>query len=201
MGKLLNKQERIFVDSYLLTMNAAHAAKAAKYADSTADKKAPLWVGKSRGKCPKAKQHVWDAVKAALKARSDETKIDAAYVLQRHKEIDQLDILDIVTEDLSGVRPLSEWPKAWRISINAIDIADLFDHSNGGKELSGLIKKIKWPDKVKNLELLGKHTDVNAYKETVNHTGEMTHNIMPVPSCISVEDWEKQAQENQKDTQ
>ncbi|MFW8217264.1 terminase small subunit, partial [Klebsiella pneumoniae] len=28
-----------------------------------------------------------------------------------------------------------------------------------------ILKKIKWPDKVKNLELIGKHVDVNAFKE------------------------------------
>ncbi|STU63700.1 Uncharacterised protein [Klebsiella pneumoniae subsp. ozaenae] len=27
-----------------------------------------------------------------------------------------------------------------------------------------ILKKIKWPDKVKNLELIGKHVDVNAFK-------------------------------------
>ncbi len=28
-----------------------------------------------------------------------------------------------------------------------------------------ILKKIKWPDKVKNLELIGKHVDVMAFKE------------------------------------
>jgi phage terminase small subunit len=30
---------------------------------------------------------------------------------------------------------------------------------------AALLKKIKWPDKVKNLELLGKHISVQAFKE------------------------------------
>jgi hypothetical protein len=30
-------------------------------------------------------------------------------------------------------------------------------------------KKIKWPDKVKNLELLGKHIAVGAFKEKIEH--------------------------------
>ena len=32
-----------------------------------------------------------------------------------------------------------------------------------------MLKKIKWPDKVKNLELLGKHVDVNAFKTVVEN--------------------------------
>ncbi|CCK05649.1 Phage terminase small subunit [Cronobacter sakazakii 696] len=39
---------------------------------------------------------------------------------------------------------------------------------------SALLKKIKWPDKVKNLELLGKHISVMAFKEQAahEHTGK-----------------------------
>ena len=50
---------------------------------------------------------------------------------------------------------------------------------------AALLKKIKWPDKVKNLELLGKHIDVNAFKETVDHKssdGTMT----PQPTIIQL---------------
>lgn len=34
---------------------------------------------------------------------------------------------------------------------------------------AALLKKIKWPDKVKNLELLGKHVSVQAFKEQSSH--------------------------------
>ena len=37
-----------------------------------------------------------------------------------------------------------------------------------------MLKKIKWPDKLKNLELLGKHVNVQAFKEQVAHSGELT---------------------------
>ncbi len=39
---------------------------------------------------------------------------------------------------------------------------------------STLQKKIKWPDKVKNLELIGKHVDVNAFKERPEVSGTVT---------------------------
>ncbi|MFB5673255.1 hypothetical protein ACE41V_25520, partial [Shigella sonnei] len=32
---------------------------------------------------------------------------------------------------------------------------------------AALLKKIKWPDKVKNLELLGRHVSVQAFKDNV----------------------------------
>lgn len=34
-------------------------------------------------------------------------------------------------------------------------------------DAAGLLKKIKWPDKIKNLELLGKHVTVQAFREQV----------------------------------
>ena len=30
-----------------------------------------------------------------------------------------------------------------------------------------ILKKVKWPDKVKNVELIGKHIDVQAFREQV----------------------------------
>ncbi|ELG2996112.1 terminase small subunit, partial [Salmonella enterica subsp. enterica serovar Muenchen] len=37
-----------------------------------------------------------------------------------------------------------------------------------------ILKKIKWPDKVKNLELIGKHVDVNAFKKRLEVSGTVT---------------------------
>lgn len=88
-------------------------------------------------------------------------QIDAGYVLRRFKEIDELDILDILKEDLSAFRPLNEWPKVWRTSISGVDMKRII--SGGDAPIEMLIEKIKWPDKLKNLELLGKHISVNAF--------------------------------------
>jgi phage terminase small subunit len=44
---------------------------------------------------------------------------------------------------------------------------------------AALLKKIKWPDKVKNLELLGKHVTVQAFKENIKseHAGSIGLNL------------------------
>jgi phage terminase small subunit len=112
---------------------------------------------------------------AQLQAQKDaiakeEFGIDAKYVLQRLHDIDQLDILDIMSDDLSGFKKLSEWPKVWRISINALDIKRL---AAGDTDIETVMEKVKWPDKTKNLEMIGKHININAFKEVVEHTGEV----------------------------
>ena len=101
---------------------------------------------------------------------AEETKIDAAYVLKRLYEIDNMDMLDIMNDD-GSIKPLREWPKVWRTSLSGFEVAEMFEaQANGNqKDLVGLMKKIKWPDTTKNLELLGKHKAVNAFKEVIEH--------------------------------
>ena len=127
------------------------------------------------------------------KVAKEEFEIDAKWVLGELKAIHELDILDIMSEDLKSFRALSEWPKIWRTSISGIDIMAI---SNGEDDMEQTIKKIKWPDKVKNLEMIGKHVNVKAWDKEEQQT-TVTNNIMPVPVADSVESWEEMAKEQQ----
>ncbi|QPT15221.1 terminase small subunit [Serratia rubidaea] len=102
-----------------------------------------------------------------MKHRNKRTKIGADYVLKRLVEIDELDLTDIMNDDLT-LKPLSEWPKAWRQFMTGVKVAELFEGQGDDKQMIGVLKSIKWPDKVKNLELIGKHVDVQAFKERVD---------------------------------
>ncbi|WP_447872006.1 terminase small subunit [Serratia fonticola] len=162
---LTDKQE-MFCREYLIDLNATQAAIRAGYSEKTANRIAAQLL---------SKLDIQNRI-AELKAqRNEQVNIDAAYVLRRLVEIDQMDVLDIVRDDLS-LKPVSEWPMSWRRYISGFDLAEMFENTgeDGGKELAGIMKKIKWPDKVKNLELLGKHVAVMAFKEqaTLVHTGK-----------------------------
>ncbi|AVE51987.1 terminase small subunit [Serratia marcescens] len=102
-----------------------------------------------------------------MKHRNKRTKVGADYVLKRLVEIDELDLADIMNDDLT-LKPLSEWPKAWRQFLTGVKVAELFEGQGDDKQMIGVLKSIKWPDKVKNLELIGKHVDVQAFKERVD---------------------------------
>lgn len=104
--------------------------------------------------------------------RNKRTRVSADYVLLRLVEIDQMDVIDILNDD-GGLKPISQWPKIWRTTLSGLDISTTitnFDETT----LENMLKKIKWPDKVKNLELIGKHVDVNAFKERVEVSGTVT---------------------------
>ena len=127
-------------------------------------------------------------VKAAESANTD-----AKWLLERLREVDDLDILDIMTDDLSGFKSLKEWPKVWRTNISGIDISTMM----GNDDIETVIKKIKWPDKVKNRELIGRHVNVKAWdKEEKAVT--VVSNIMPVPTAGSTEEWEEAAKAQQE---
>lgn len=159
---LTAKQQRFIVE-YLIDLNAAQAAIRAGYAVKGAKDQAYQLM---------QRPEVVAAIKSAMEARNQRTQVDADYVLNRLTEIDQMDLLDILDDDMS-IKPLSKWPKVWRQSLSGFDIAEMFEGVGKERDLVGLMKKIKWPDKVKNLELLGKHVNVNAFRENVNHSGSI----------------------------
>lgn len=108
--------------------------------------------------------HVKAYYEQQLAARSARTGIDADYVLNRLREIDELDVLDILDHE-GALKPVRDWPQAWRRSISGVDVSTIVSG-----EIETVLKKIKWPDKLKNLELIGKHVGVRAFAEQLEIT-------------------------------
>lgn len=154
MKQLTPKQE-LFCREYLKDLNATQAAIRAGYSEKTARK-----IGSENLTKPDVAERI-----AELKGeRCEEVGIDAAYVLRRLVEIDQMDVLDILLSN-GELKPIKDWPKTWRTTLSGIDVTEM------AGDVPGFLKKIKWPDKVKNLELLGKHVDVQAFKERTEISG------------------------------
>lgn len=163
MAKLTDKQE-LFAREYLKDLNATQAAIRAGYSEKTA---------RATGCENLTKPDIAERIIQLKDARNEEVGVDAAYVLRRLVEIDQMDVLDIMKDDMS-LKPVSDWPASWRRYLSGVDVAEMFEGRGDDREMVGILKKIKWPDKVKNLELLGKHVTVQAFKEQVSneHTGK-----------------------------
>jgi phage terminase small subunit len=150
MAKLTDKQE-LFAREFIVDLNATQAAIRAGYSEKSS---------RNQGARMMANDDILTRI-AALKAdRNEEVGIDAAYVLRRLVEIDQMDVLDILLAN-GELKPIKDWPKTWRTTLSGMDVTEM------AGDAAGLLKKIKWPDKVKNLELLGKHVDVQAFKENI----------------------------------
>lgn len=181
MSKLTDKQER-FCQEYIKDLNATQAAIRAGYSEKTARQ-----IGTENLAKP-ATAHRITELKVA---RIDEIKIDSKWVLQQMKDIHELDVLDIL-DNTGNFKSIKKWPKLWRQYISGLDIQEMM---SGDTE--SVVRKIKWPDKVKNLEMIGRHVDVSAWDKD-KETSTIVNNIMPVPVADSVEDWEAAAKKNQE---
>lgn len=103
---------------------------------------------------------------------AEDAQIDASYVLKRLIEIDQMDFADILNADHS-FKDITEWPKVWRQYLSGIDLAEIWEGSGDDRRTVGMLKKIKWPDKVRNLEMLGKHVDIQAFLDKKELTANL----------------------------
>jgi len=153
MASLKDERQIKFVEEYIKSLNATDAAIKAGYSEKTA---------RSQGSRLLTNVDIQKAIQQAKAEREERTKIDADYVLKRLVEIDQMDVLDIMDDD-GNVKPLRDWPKIWRQYISNIETISVDDGE-------GWLKKIKWPDKVKNLELLGKHLGMFVEQKKVDVT-------------------------------
>lgn len=150
MAKLTDKQE-LFAREFIKDLNATQAAIRAGYSVKTAQEQSSRLLSNVM---------VQSRIGELKADRNEQVGVDAAYVLRRLVEIDQMDVLDILLAN-GELKPIKDWPKTWRTTLSGMDVSEM------AGDAAGLLKKIKWPDKVKNLELLGKHVDVQAFKESI----------------------------------
>ncbi|EMT0161867.1 terminase small subunit [Pseudomonas aeruginosa] len=143
----LTKKQRLFVDEYLIDLNATQAAIRAGYSTRRATE-----IGYQLLQRPEVAQ----AIQAAMAERSKRTEVEADYVIRRLREIDEMDVLDILEDD-GSFRSIRDWPRAWRQFVSGIEIAELFEGRGDDRRIAGVLRKVKWPDKLRNLELLSRH--------------------------------------------
>lgn len=150
-GKLNTKQE-LFCREYIVDLNATQAAIRTGYSEKTANRIASQLL---------SKLDIQEFIAKLMKERNKKVEINSDWVLKQLKDIHELDVIDIV-DDAGNLLPITKWSKPWRMYISGMDVQEL----NVG-DVAAVVKKIKWPDKVKNLELIGRHTVVQAWNEKV----------------------------------
>lgn len=153
--KLTVKQKR-FVAEYLIDGNGTRAAIRAGYSAKTAGAIATENLTKPLIKA---------AVDAAAAERTKRAQIDADWVLRRLSEEANADLADLYTAE-NALKPIHEWPVIWRKGLIAgIDTAHEYEMVDGKKESIGTVVKLKVSDRIRRLELIGKHVAVSAFLE------------------------------------
>jgi phage terminase small subunit len=140
---LTPKQKR-FVAEYLVDLNATAAARRAGYSAKTADRIGPELLGKT---C------VSEAIQQAIREREKRTEITQDMVLRETAKLAFFDIRKMFDKD---GKPL-DIPKLDADTAAALVGLDVQDVADNDGDYVGFVKKYKMADKLKALELLGKH--------------------------------------------
>lgn len=158
MSELEPKQER-FCREYLIDLNATQAAIRAGYSEHTAQEQGSRLLSNA-----KVKEFI-DKLKEKRNARLD---IKADDVLREVARLAMVDITEAF-DDEGNLKPIKQIPEDVRRAISGIEVEDLFEGHGSDRERIGTLRKAKFWDKVKTLELLGKH--LKLFKDQLEITG------------------------------
>lgn len=147
-------KETAFIQCYLKRedMNATQAAIEAGYAASSAKQTASHLLKRPR---------VAARIQRAMEERAREAKIDAAWLLRRLAAESEADMADIFNDD-GTVKAVKDMPEIWRKGlVMGFEVEEI----NVEGVTIGTVKKVKLSDRLRRLELIGKHVDVSAFEE------------------------------------
>lgn len=142
MGNLTPKQER-FVQEYIVDLNASAACLRAGYRSKNPD---------VDGYNLLVKPSISSAIQTHIKEREKRTEVTADMVVQQLYKIAYCDITRFVTWGADGIdiKPSGE--------VDGTIIAEVSDDITDYGSHKRTKKKLKLPDRMKALELLGRHT-------------------------------------------
>lgn len=149
MAKLTRMQER-FALEYAKCLNASEAARRAGSRAERANQAGLEFLSN-----PDVKALVDELIAQHM----EERKIDADWILDRLKQESEADVSDLY-DDHGALLPVHEWPLIWRQGL-------VHGIETSVSEDGVAVVKVRLSDRVKRLEMLGKHIKVNAFSEKV----------------------------------
>jgi phage terminase small subunit len=159
-SKNITEKQRVFVDEYLIDLNATQAAVRAGYSVQTANKIGSQLLGKTR---------LQSAIAAAQAQRAERTAIAADRVLLELQRIAFFDIRRILNGD-GSIKAVDEWDDAAVAAVSSFEVFEEFEGRGDGRKQTGITKKLKLHSKVTALINLGQH--LGLFKTKVELTGK-----------------------------
>lgn len=151
MAKLTEKQQR-FVDEYLIDLNATQAAIRAGYSVKNADKIGSELLGKTR---------VAEAISEKMAERSKRTGVNQDRVVLELAKIAFVNAADVIDPGNATIKESASTDDT--AAIQSVKVKTIM-----GKKGEGVEREIRLNDKLKALELLGKHLGMWNDKLDVN---------------------------------
>lgn len=157
----LNEQQFRFAHEYVGDLNAKQAAARAGYSEHTAQ---------NQGSRLLAHVQVVTLIAHLLDERTKRTMINSDWLLTRLASAVTADIADIYEDD-GQLKPVHQWPEVWRTGLVAgLDVEPAVTIDG----VKMCVTKVKLTDRTKLLEMIGKHVDVQAFKDRVAIENDLT---------------------------
>lgn len=172
----LSPKQAAFVAEYLVDLNATQAAIRAGYSPKSAESQGARLLSNAK---------VREAVDAAKTKRANRVEVTQDEVLRELLRIARTDIGDAF-DDKGRFREFKDMPVDLRRAISSVETLEEFTGSGADRVQSGQTRKVKFWDKVKALELLGKH--LKLWTEKLEHAGPDGGPLQVVVNVLSPED-------------
>lgn len=182
---VLTEREKCFIEEYLVDLNGRRAAIRAGYSEHSAASIASENL---------TKPHISDAVSKAMLARSKRTRSKADRVIRELERIAYADMDDYTRVDSDGkltLIPANERKKGASRAIKKISQTE--SSSSGETNSESLTQSLDLHDKIRALELLGKHLGVFARYDKGEAESEDEPEKKPIKPQYSPSDPEKGA--------
>lgn len=167
-AKRINARQARFVTEYLIDLNATKAAVRAGYSEKSAEKIGSRLLGN-----PGVSAALSEKQGQRLKRRD----ITAERVLDEIAKIAFLDPRKLFTSDGSLV-PIHELDDDTAASVAGLEVNELSEGEGDQKHAFGLQKKVKIADKLRGLEMLGKH--LKLFVEKIELDGKLDFEVQDV---------------------
>lgn len=155
---MLNQKQERFAQEYVVDHNATQAAIRAGYSADTAVVQASRLL---------RNVHVLAIVEKLQAAQRERTGVTADTILFELLRIARSDLGQAFDEN-GNLLPIKEIPEDVRRAISGVETFEEFDGHGADRVKIGETRKLKFWDKTRALELLGKH--LGLYVERVDHT-------------------------------
>lgn len=151
----MTPKQKIFCEEYLIDLNATQAAIRAGYSPKTA-----YSIGNELLNKPELRTHI----DKAIAARSARTGVNADRVIRELARVAFVNPTEIVDPDTARVRETATDDDKAAISAVKVKVSQ-------GENSDSVEREVRFADKLKALELLGKH--IGMFKDKVEVSGDV----------------------------
>lgn len=161
-GKSLNRRQKLFVQEYLIDLNATQAAIRAGYSEKTA-----RFIGAEN----LTKPNIQAAISKAISSRAAKNEMDADATIREIALLASSDMADYVRVDEAGavtVIPLDQLPEGKSKAIRKLKERRIIKSTAEGDQVMESTLEFELYDKLKGLELLARHHSLLHDKQEID---------------------------------